>query len=261
MAKVKKPYFVGSSASVQPCRGQPNQAPQLDKTNPHLPDQGSSATMPKRPKTLKLPLKSASKKAVSTHSVAKKKKASKSTLRLNKSPGDPKDKICAGLAKWESIGIHEMSRLHAASFANYKHIMSRGFVDAMKELKDNGLIEYPNAKTVRLTDKGRRETPAVDPPKSNAEALLELQKVIHTVCANSGPKSDLICQFLSNGKEYSVEAVLRASGYKHLQSKGFVDVLATLSMVGLLERNHGTVKLSDIAFPYGRPNESVKCTL
>ena len=177
----------------------------------------------------------------------------------NAVPGDSKALICAGLLEFSMLGIHEVSRLHAASFANYKHVKSTGFAAAMKGLKDSGLIEYPSAKTVRLTDKGKKETPPVQPPKDNAEALARLQHVVKMTCDKTGPKFELICELLSDGKFHSIDSVLKASGYKHVKSTGFANCVSSLSTLGFVERGHGTIRLADIAFPYRRPGASGSC--
>jgi hypothetical protein len=196
--------------------------------------------------------KSCAKQPIKKTSVTKSKKPSKPKATSSNSSNDPKAKICAGLLEFEMLGINAVTRLHAATFANYKHVKSTGFANAIKSLKDDGMIEYPTATTVSLTAKGRQETPPVNPPKSNADALLRLQEVIRMVSPTSGPKLNTICQFLSDGKEHSVDAVLKASGYKHVKSTGFANCLSSLSNLGFLVRGHGTVKLADLAFPYGR---------
>ncbi|GKY97908.1 hypothetical protein MPSEU_000748800 [Mayamaea pseudoterrestris] len=198
-------------------------------------------------------------KKATTHTSAKKtttKKKSKANGASSKYAGGPKDQILAGLADCESLGILVVSRRHALAFTKYQNLNSHGFADAMIELKREGMIEYVSGDTVGLTDKGRSATPSVAPPKSNAEVISHLQDIVNMVCAASGPKTPLIFQLLSDGKEHSTEAVLKATGYKHKNSKGFSEVLATLSDLGFVERSNGTVKLADCAFPLGRPGSS-----
>ena len=211
----------------------------------------------KKPKLIKSLPKSVAKPPIKKPTATKPKKAVAKTKPSSSTVnGDSKAQICAGLLEFSMLGIHEVSRLHAASFANYKHVKSTGFAAAMKGLKDSGMIDYPSAKTVRLTDKGKKETPPVQPPKDNAEALARLQHVVKMTCDKTGPKFELICELLSDGQFHTIDSVLKASGYKHVKSTGFANCVSSLITLGFVERGPGTIRLADIAFPYRRPGAS-----
>ncbi|GKY97909.1 hypothetical protein MPSEU_000748900 [Mayamaea pseudoterrestris] len=256
MPKASERYFatMSSYASLETCTQDPSTPNPIEETDF---SRKVAASQFKKPFAMRsLPKPMAKQAPIRKDSAAKpktKKPPTKTKPSSSSSKEDPKAKICAGLLQLDMLGATQISRLHAATFANYKHVKSTGFVAATKALKNDGLIEYPTATSIRLTAKGKQETPPVDAPKSNADALLRLQKVVELTSDKASPKCQVICQFLSDGKEHSIDAVLKASGYKHAKSTGFATCLSALANLGFVERGNGSIKLADIAFPYGRP--------
>jgi hypothetical protein len=158
-----------------------------------------------------------------------------------------RERICNALLEWHALGISEPSRIHVALYAGYTNCKSAGFAKALTQVKSEGLIEYPNAKTLRLSQHGLGSLPKIDPPKNNKAAQERL-------CTRIAPKACGIFRFLHDGQVHDREEVALASGYTNLKSAGFAKALGTLSGLGIMSYpDKKSVQLTDIAFPYGRP--------
>ena len=154
------------------------------------------------------------------------------------------------------LGFAHAPRGHAAMFAGYDGGESTGYKKALSKLKAEGMIEYPSSDSVSLTPKGQREFGNVEAPKTNAETLERLLKVVNK-SGKSDSKANLICQSLEDGRAHSLDAVAEASGYPSSKSSGFPKAVGKLSGFGLVERTKDKkLRLADMAFPYGRPGST-----
>ncbi|GKY92315.1 hypothetical protein MPSEU_000202600 [Mayamaea pseudoterrestris] len=160
--------------------------------------------------------------------------------------------ICMALMEFYVLGVVSVGRSQLARATNYKSATQPGFLKILSILKRAGMIEYTSSRNspVSLTAKGLNETPASQPPRSNAEWLSRFQHVNRC----GGPKLTQICNFLNDGRQRSLADVGAAANYDDLESSGFKKVISTLVGVGIIVRvSPESVKLADIVFPFGRP--------
>jgi hypothetical protein len=158
-----------------------------------------------------------------------------------------RERICNALLEWHALGIEEPSRIHVALYAGYTNCKSAGFAKALTQVKAEGLIDYPSGKTLKLSQHGLASLPKIDPPRNNKAAQERL-------CTRIQPKACGILRFLHDGQVHDREQVALASGYTNMKSAGFAKALGTLSSLGIMHYpDKKSIQLTDIAFPYGRP--------
>lgn len=173
-----------------------------------------------------------------------------------KGKGSVEEKILGALKELLEIGITEPPRKQVALFAGYSNVASKGFANALSKLsKTNLYIEYPDSKTVRLTAAGTVAAGSVSPPRSNAE----VQEKIMTLLK---PKEIDIFNLLIDGDAHDRKDIATSANYSNVASKGFANALSKLSTLEILEypkdpndSKKKLVRLTQLAFPFGRPNE------
>lgn len=165
-------------------------------------------------------------------------------------------KILIALKELFDLGITSPPRLQVALFSGYANVKSKSFANALSKLsKTQGLIEYPDSKTVRLTQAGIVKAGSVTPPTSNAQVHEKIKNLL------KGAETKVFNQLL-DGRLHVREQVAADMGFSNVKSKSFANSLSKMSSLGFLEyvKEHGSkknmVRLTDIAFPLGRPQES-----
>jgi len=196
-------------------------------------------------------------KAVAKPKIAKKARVTKAKAPSSrKNPGGPKipieQLILLSLKELLDLGIDAPPRLQVAVFSGYSNIQSKGFVKAMKELyKVKGFIEYPDSKTVRLTQAGITNASSVASAASTNE---QVQQRFKNMLKEKAPE---VFEMLKDGRAHDHEQVAASVGYSCLQSKGFVKALKQMKGLNLIEYSKDgkkkLVRLTDLAFPFGRP--------
>lgn len=153
-------------------------------------------------------------------------------------------RILNALAELEQLGAKTPKRQLLAIFSGYTHVGSTGFVKALGSLSSNGYVEYPGSGLVALTALGWSQANAPERPRT----AREVQK---RVCEMIGGKSSEILQSIiaAYPSDISREDVMRAAGYSHIGSTGFVKALGRLSSLGFVTYpDKGRVKASPVLF-------------
>lgn len=162
--------------------------------------------------------------------------------------------ILSSLKELLDLGITAPPRLQVAVFSGYSCLQSKGYVRAMKELKTKGYIEYPDSKSVCLTQAGIAKAPSATAAAMNNE---QVQQRFKGMLKDKAPE---VFEVLKDGRAHDREQVAAAVGYSCLQSKGFVKALKQIKGLNLIEYpkdgKKKLVQLSGLAFPFGRPRES-----
>jgi hypothetical protein len=140
----------------------------------------------------------------------------------------PEQKVIDSLAWWEVLGLAPVTRLQAAMVAGY-HPRTKGFLNALGALRSGGLIDYPHAGDVVLTDAGRAhaQQPAFPPTEDALQQMIfdqvgsrrtSLLREVIAVYPNPMPRTELAERL----------------GY-HERTKGFLNDLGSLRTLGLIE--------------------------
>ena len=118
-------------------------------------------------------------------------------------------------------------------------------------LKKNGYVEYPDKSTVRITDEGMEhaDIDSIKIPKDNSEAQVEI-KTTH----NLKPKECAFVDLLSDGQIHRRVDVMETLEIKSKQTLSCM--MSGLKGKGFIEYpDKTTVQLTDMCFPFGRPNK------
>ena len=197
--------------------------------------------------------------------VVKPKVAKKARTTKAKSPSSRKNaggtqlsvdqRIVVALKELYDLGIKAPPRLQVALFSGYANVKSKGFANALSKLcKTQGLIEYPDSKSVRLTQAGITKAGSVTPPSSNEQVHEKIKNLL------KGTETKIFDE-LVDGLSHIREQVAADVGYSNVKSKSFANSLSKMSSLGFLEyvksdSKKNLIRLTDIAFPLGRPVEA-----
>jgi hypothetical protein len=129
-------------------------------------------------------------------------------------------KIVVALKELHDLGITSPPRLQVALFSGYANVRSKGFANALSKLsKTQGLLEYPDSKSVRLTQAGITKAGSVTPPSSNEQ--------IHEKIKNLLKETETkIFDQLVDGLSHIREQVAADVGYSNVRSKSFANSLS-----------------------------------
>jgi len=147
----------------------------------------------------------------------------------------PEDKILDALAFWATIGNDTPSRNQVITVAGYSLTASTGGV-VLGKLKSEGMIDYPDRGTVRLTPQGMEVAVSLsrDQAKTRVESLL------------SGPELKMF-GILAGRPDMSREDLITACGYSLSASTGGV-ILGRLKALDLVRYpSRGIVTTTDWA--------------
>jgi hypothetical protein len=139
-------------------------------------------------------------------------------------------RILDALAELEVLSVTEPDRIQVAFLAGYTHLQSTGFVKALGALSAAALVRYPTGGRVALSDLGRSLARYPDRPRSSVEIqarVLELLGGVH----------ERVLRPLIDAYPDPIERteLMRAAGYTHLQSTGFVKALGRLRSLGFVD--------------------------
>jgi predicted transcriptional regulator len=203
----------------------------------------------------------------STQGTTKPKVAKKTKLAKAKAPSShstgPKapvtQLILSSLKELGDLGITAPPRIQIAMFSGYSNIKSKSFNDAMKELESLGFIQRPDTDTVCLTQAGAAQAPSAAAPATNNEQVQErLKKQLKD-------KAPLVFDVLTDGRSHVCQDVAALVGYSNVKSAGFQSALKQMLSLGMIDHpkdgKKKLVRLTDIAFPFGRPDRHVPNTI
>ena len=153
-------------------------------------------------------------------------------------------RVLDALAELEAIGVDEPERIQVAFLAGYTNLSSKGFANSMGASNSAGLIHYPSAGRVALTDEGRRLGRAPSRPRSPEELHSRVLGLLGGVHAK-------VLQPLIEAYPDPIDRAQLASraGYANLSSKGFANAMGRLRSLGFLDYpRHGQVRAQPVLF-------------
>lgn len=151
----------------------------------------------------------------------------------------PQHRILDALAWWDAVGVCDPSLSQVGFVAGY-HPRSKGFTNALSSLSSSGMIERVTG-AARLTAEGDRSARHPAGPVDD-EALQEL------IYAQIKPApARMLRELIGLGREATVDELATRLDY-HPRSKGFTNMLSSLSGLGLVERGRGTARASTLCF-------------
>jgi len=162
-------------------------------------------------------------------------------------------KVIAVMAELRVLNIKEPQRIQVALHSGYSNVRSASFSKAMKTLKLEGFIVFPNKDTVKLTDEGVKASGGfAQPPTGNEEVHERIKKLLD-------PKACKLFEVLADGGTHVKKDVASVLNYTNERSAGFANSLTKMIGLGILEyvkdaTNPKTksIRLTDVAFPFGR---------
>lgn len=146
----------------------------------------------------------------------------------------------------ESYSLGEES-LPRARLTQGTGLAAKTVTNNLAKLKQKGLIECPDAQTLRLTPEGVRAAGSLaNAPATNAERQERLKEKL------TGKQLALF-DLLADGGARDRDDVARALGYENKKTKAFVNLKGKLSSQGLLSYpDSRSMQLADLCFPLGR---------
>jgi hypothetical protein len=127
-------------------------------------------------------------------------------------------KIIGALAELRALGTLNPPCIEVAMFAGYGNANSKGFVNPLSALRTEGLVMYPDSKTVSLTTKGLESEEAkgvtLTPPRNNMEVQSRITVLLK-------PKQVAIFDKLADGRIQDRDELVLSVGYTNMASKGF----------------------------------------
>lgn len=164
--------------------------------------------------------------------------------------GSPKEKILIQTARLAGVYQGSAPRNFVALLAGYKSKDQAGFKKQLGNLKKESYLDLSNTDTMRLTDKALDlVAPHLEAaPVSNEEIQDRMTEIV------TQPKARKLINLLSNGQTLSKTQVAKELGYPNANTPGFKKFLGLQKKNGFVEVvGKDSVRLSDLAFPFGRP--------
>ncbi len=153
-----------------------------------------------------------------------------SPLREVSNNGDltgPERKILNAMAELASIGTNQPLKEQVAAWSSYS-VNGGAFRNPLGALKSKGLVDYPSASSVSLTEEGKSHTGSVVPPTWE-----ELMRRIVKVC--TGPEWKIFQAIIAHkGEIVSHEQIAEETGYE-VNGGAFRNPLGALRTMGLIE--------------------------
>lgn len=151
---------------------------------------------------------------------------------------NPMQRILDAVAWWNAFGIAQPKREAVAFIARYTPT-SGGFNNPLGTLRTMGLVDYPAAGLVALTDSGRASANQPDSSPTRDEAHDRVRSVL------DGPKRRIFDALLSLGGVAPREVLAEKSQYEPT-SGGFNNPLGTMRSIGLVDYpSSGQVELAE----------------
>jgi uncharacterized protein len=142
----------------------------------------------------------------------------------------PMQRVLNALAELEAIGVQAPERVQVAFLAGYSNLRSKGFSNSIGSLRSAGLIDYPSADTIALTDAGRAQAQAPERPSTTDELH---GRVIRLLGGSHGRILGRVIE--AYPEPIAREQLAAETGYTHLRSKGFANAIGRLRSLGFIE--------------------------
>ena len=185
-----------------------------------------------------------------------KKKRTKAKASISRGSKQPvRARIIRSIKELTALGNPSPPRKQVALLAEYTCTKSKGFANALCELKGEGIIRYPDSKTVALTDAGLQslEAQGVVPPANNAEVHTRIKTLL------TPKQCEIFGALAAHGQAYaySRDEIRVAVGYSCPKSKGWANSLSNLSSLGIIQYpkdpnnpKKKLLQLTEMCFPF-----------
>lgn len=155
----------------------------------------------------------------------------------------PQQRILDALARFESLGLRDAAKNNAAVFADQSP-SSSGFTNNLGHLRTLGLIQYPTAGRVALTDAGRERA---NPPEP-IQSVTELHEAWYAKL--SRPKVAILSELIAIYPSEIDKTQLAEQANQSASSSGYTNNLGALRSLGLIEYpKPGMVVATELLFP------------
>jgi uncharacterized protein len=142
----------------------------------------------------------------------------------------PQQRILNELAELAALGVAPAAKPQLGLLCGYTNVRSGGFTEPLGELVRRGLVSYPGAGRVQITDAGVAAARPVETPAST-DALQErlLGKL-------DGPRARILRELIALHPQDVDKAELGTRlGYANVRSGGFTEPLGSLRQLGLID--------------------------
>lgn len=154
----------------------------------------------------------------------------------------PERRILDAIAWANSIGISQPENSIIAFLSGYTNPRSGGYTNPRGSLVSKGLISYPGAGTVVLTEEG---SALASHPTSPATER-DLQERI--LARLSGPQRRILTPLIEERKAIPNEELAPLAGYSNPRSGGYTNPRGELHSYGLIDYTPQGVKASNVLF-------------
>lgn len=171
-------------------------------------------------------------------------------------------KILEGLVELNVFATSAHDKQRVAFAAGYKNTTTKTFRSAIVQLRDNGDIECQPGQKILLTEQGRAKVgPEKSTPKTNADMQAHIVQMIKVPGYKQG--CGKFVESLKDGSAKTRMEVANDMGFSRIDSHGFRNCLKSLKEQGMVETvkdnssKQTFIRLSDLAFPQGRPCDAL----
>jgi len=153
-------------------------------------------------------------------------------------------KVLDALAELEALGMSQPPVEQVAFMAGYSNIASKSFANARGALRSAGMLDYPTAGAMQLTDIGRGQAAQVAVPISVEELQSRIIDLLGGTIAKVVKESIKVYP-----DALPVDELARRCGYENIASKSFANARGRARTLGLITYPaSGTVKAASILF-------------
>lgn len=156
-------------------------------------------------------------------------------------------RVLDALGELDAIGVTTPPREFVAMLAGYSNVTSKGFREAIAELRNEGAITIPADGRLSIGEPGRARAAPVAAPMTGGELRAKLIAIL-------GSPVDRILVALTEAYPAAVPRtdLAAAVGYTNVTSKGFREAIARLRDMGFIEAGDGEIRAASTLFPGGR---------
>ena len=180
------------------------------------------------------------------------KKSSSPKCKATGGGGNIEQRFLGSMIKLKAAGLTKPSRQHVALLAGYPTDKSPGFLKTIGIMNKRGYVTYLDKVTVALTAEGLA---AAGDVASAATTTAEVHQHVHRLLQ---PIQIRLFEVLDDGQVRTRTDVATAMGYEHAKASGFMKIVGQLKSLGIIEyvgESKQSLRLADIAFPFGRPEQ------
>ena len=142
----------------------------------------------------------------------------------------PQQRVLDAIAWLESLGLFKPERSIAAFLAGYKNKKVGSYRNALSTLKTNGFVNYPNSKTVELTNEGRARADAPPAPRTTEELQSRFFSRL------PGPETSILKPLIdAHPDPIDRETLAQLAGYKNREVGSYRNALSRLKTIRVID--------------------------